>query len=64
MDHDNVITMCYINKTEHALEHPEDSDMLKFDNEAFKTSLLSQCKGKQKCNAYIPNSVTGISKPF
>ena len=37
--------------------------MLKFDAEAFKASIMSQCGGKQECNAIVPNSITGISKP-
>ena len=60
MDHDNIITMCYINKEQHEAEHHGEEDMANFNEEAFNESILSQCKGKQTCNAMVPNSVTGI----
>ena len=40
MDHDNIITMCYINEEEHEEEHGEFNDMANFDREAFNASIL------------------------
>ena len=60
MDHDNIITMCYINAEAHEADHGESEDMANFDAIAFKASILDQCKGKQTCNAMISNSITGI----
>ena len=61
MDHDNIITMCYVDAGEHARDHGDEADMKNFDAAAFKQSIMSQCKGKQQCNAQVPNSVTGIA---
>ena len=64
MDHDNIITMCYINKEEHDKEHEDEEDLRNFKVEEFKQSILSQCKGKQTCNAIVPNWMTGIGPKF
>ena len=60
MNHDNIITTCYVNEAEWAAENTGFNDMANFDYDAFTGTIMSQCKGKQKCNAWIQNDITGI----
>ena len=59
MDHDNIITMCYIDPNQFAHDHPNAAYIRSFNAE-FQQSILSQCRGKQTCNAFVPNSITRI----
>lgn len=62
MDHDNILTTCYVDEAAHAHEFGEFNDMANFDMELFIETIMSQCRGNQTCNAQIPNSITGIAK--
>ena len=47
MNHDNIITMCYVNEEEHDIKFGDEfNDMANFDMAGFKNSILTQCKGK------------------
>ena len=61
MDHDDILTMCYVDPLQHAHDHPDTEDMKNFNTEEFRHSILKQCKGKQTCNAFVLNSITGIA---
>ena len=60
MNHDNIITTCYVNEAQEAHDTVGFNDMANFDYDGFTSSIMSQCKGKQKCNSWIENSITGI----
>ena len=60
MNHDNIMTTCYVNETDPTLDTVGFDDMANFDYAAFKRSIMSQCGGKQQCYAWIQNDITGI----
>lgn len=61
MNHDNIITTCYIDESIPVLDSSGFNDMANFDMQAFTDSIMNQCKGNQTCNAFVMNEITGIA---
>ena len=60
MNHDNIITTCYVDESVPVLNSSGFDDMANFNMEGFIDSIMSQCRGKQTCNSFIQNDITGI----
>ena len=45
MNHDNIITTCFVNEAQEAHDTVGFNDMANFDYDGFKSSIMTQCGG-------------------